>query len=615
LRGNKILSDIVVHNKYAKFNGTRRETWGEIAMRSAEMHAKKYPELSKEIWNVFGSQVFSKKVVPSMRSLQFAGKPIDLSPNRLYNCAFVAMDDYRAFSETMFNLLGGSGQGYSVQKRHTEQLPRIIKPQGTIRYVVQDSITGWADAIKFCLKAFYTGGGLPVYDFSDIREKGALLVTSGGKAPGPEPLKEAIRKIMKIMEAKEYGEQLRPIEVFDIQCYIAESVLAGGIRRSATIAIFDKNDEEMLTAKTGEWWIENPQRAMANISAVLHRGDTTREEFARIFRRTRASGSGEPGFIWSWDLDMGVNPCAEISIQSKGFCNLTEVNGSNVETMSDLVQRVKSASFIGTLQAGYTDFFYLRPAWKRNAEEDALLGVSITGIASLTWVTSDDLQRLGAIAQEENRRVAKLIGINPAKRVTCVKPSGTTSLVLGSSSGIHAWYSPYYIRRMRITKADALYPFLAEKMPDFLEDDVMRPHDTAVLSIPMKAPEDAVFRSESALDTFARVLKYAKNWVAGGHVEGLNKHNVSCTINVKDDEWDTLEEPLYEERFDYTGISLLPYDNGTYQQAPFETISEAKYNVMERALPDLDLTEVKEETDETDLSGEVACGGGGCEIR
>jgi ribonucleoside-triphosphate reductase len=310
LNGNEILSDIVVHNKYAQYLGgeQRRETWTEIVMRSAEMDAKKYPELESEIYDVYARYVLPKKVVPSMRKLQFAGKPIELSPNRLYNCAFLNMDNYRAFSETMFLLLGGSGVGYSVQSRHVEKLPSISPPKGTIRYVVQDSIIGWADAVKTLMKAYFLGGPKPRFDLRDIRPKGAHLVTSGGKAPGPVPLGDALTKIERVLEGKAYGEKLLPIEVFDIQCFIAEAVLAGGIRRSATICLFDKSDETMLTAKTGEWWITSPQRAMANISAVLHRGETSKKEFQSIFRRTRASGSGEPGFVWTYDYDYGVNP-------------------------------------------------------------------------------------------------------------------------------------------------------------------------------------------------------------------------------------------------------------------------------------------------------------------
>lgn len=617
MTGNEILSDIVVHNKYARYLGGRRETWPELVMRSAEMHAKKYPQWEKEIYEVFAKYVLPKKIVPSMRSLQFAGKPIELSPNRLYNCAFVAVDNYRAFSETMFLLLGGSGVGFSVQKRHITQLPVITPPRGSHRYVVQDSIVGWSDAIKTLMKAYFFGERRPEFDLNDLRDKGSLLVTSGGRAPGPEPLRECLRKIEGILKKKKYGERLTPIEVFDIQCFIAESVLAGGIRRSATIALFDKEDDQMLTSKTGDWWLENPQRALANISAVLHRKETSKQQFDRIFKMTRASGSGEPGFVWTYDYDMGVNPCVEISIKNCGFCNLTEVNGANLKDEDDLLERVLAATFIGTLQAGYTDFYYLRPEWKRNTEEEALLGVSITGVASMVGYSDAILQTVSKKAVEYNRYLAGELGIRPAKRVTCIKPSGTTSLVLGSSSGIHAWYADFYIRRMRLNKTEALYKYVLEKLPEFVEDDYLRPYDTAVLSIPMRSPEGAVLRSESALSTLVRVLRYAKNWIKPGHTEGLNTHNVSCTVNVQEEEWNDVKEFMWNERDNYTGISLLPYDNGSYQQAPFEEITEEKYRSMSSILAsvNIDLTQVIETEDLTDLKGEVACGGGGCEVR
>jgi ribonucleoside-triphosphate reductase len=304
-----ILSDVVVYNKYAKHTGQRRETWPEICTRSAAMFAKEYPDLEAEIYQIFGTYVMEKKVVPSMRCLQFAGKPIELSPNRLFNCAFMNMNHYRAFPETMFMLLGGSGVGFSVQRRHVDALPYIQPPLATARYVVQDSITGWADAVKTLVKAYYGMGPRPRFDFSDIREKGSALVTTGGKAPGPAPLKAALEAIEDIFFQKDYGERLSSIEVFDIQCHIAQAVLSGGVRRSATICLFDADDDAMLTAKYGQWWQDNPQRAMANISAVIDKNKGgQRDAYDKIFRILQDSGSGEPGFAFMQDLDMGYNP-------------------------------------------------------------------------------------------------------------------------------------------------------------------------------------------------------------------------------------------------------------------------------------------------------------------
>ena len=306
--GKHLLEDIIVYDKYARHIGTRRENWFEIISRVAEMHAKKFPQFESEIYDAFARFVLPKKLVPSMRSLQFAGKPIEISPSRLFNCSYVAIDDYRAFSETMFLLLGGSGVGFSVQMRHIAQLPSIKVPKGSRKYVIQDSRIGFSEAIRTLLKAYFLGRPRPIYNFQEIRPKGSPLKTSGGKAPGPEPLRKCLIKIEELLKEKEPGSKLTSLEVFDIQCYIAESVLAGGIRRSSTIALFDPYDYSMLTAKTGEWYLENPQRAMANISAVLDRKTTDKELFEKVFKMTEASGSGEPGFVFTNDPDMGVNP-------------------------------------------------------------------------------------------------------------------------------------------------------------------------------------------------------------------------------------------------------------------------------------------------------------------
>ena len=423
----KILSDITVHMKYGRYipELKRRETWDEIVTRNMEMHIKKYPEIEKEIRENY-EYVFNKQVLPSMRSLQFGGKPIEISPNRLYNCSYLPIDDWRAFSETMFLLLGGTGVGYSVQKHHVEQLPEIRKPspKRTRRYLVADSIEGWADAIKLLMKSYFgMNTSKPIFDYSDIRQKGAELVTSGGKAPGPQPLKNCIHNIKSILNKKEDGDKLTPLETHDIICHIADAVLAGGIRRAALISLFSLDDEEMLSCKFGNWWELNPQRGRANNSATILRHKITEDKFKELWSKIEASNSGEPGVFFTNDKDVGTNPCAEISLKANGFCNLTEVNVTVVESQEQLNKLVKAASFIGTLQAGYTDFHYLRDIWKRNAEKEALLGVSMTGIASGA-VLPYDLKEASAVVVQENIRVAELIGINPAARTTSVKPSG-----------------------------------------------------------------------------------------------------------------------------------------------------------------------------------------------
>jgi ribonucleoside-diphosphate reductase alpha chain len=552
-----------------------------------------------------------------MRSLQFGGKPIEISPNRIYNCAYMPIDHLDSFSEAMFLLLGGTGVGYSVQKHHVEKLPEIKKPNltRTRRYLISDSIEGWADAIKVLMESYFgSKSSSPVFDFSDIRAKGARLVTSGGKAPGPQPLKDCLHNIKKILDTKEDGDKLSPLEVHDIVCFIADAVLAGGIRRAALISLFSADDDEMLASKSGNWWELNPQRGRANNSAVLMRHKITSEYFQDIWKRIELSGSGEPGIYLSNDKDWGTNPCCEIALRPYQFCNLCEVNGSDIESQEDFESRVKAAAFIGTLQAGYTDFHYLRDVWKRTTEKDALIGVGMTGIGSGV-VLGYDMKKAAKVVKEENERVSTLIGINKSARTTTVKPSGTSSLVLGTSSGIHAWHNDYYVRRIRVGKNEAIYTYLLINHPELIEDEYFRPHDTAVISIPQKAPEGAIMRTESVFQLLERVKKVSQEWVKPGHRSGSNTHNVSATISIRENEWDLVGQWMWDNKDFYNGLSVLPYNGGTYTQAPFEDITKEKYEEMFKHLHSIDLTKVIELDDNTDLSGELACAGGACEIK
>jgi ribonucleoside-triphosphate reductase (thioredoxin) len=610
-----ILSKIIVHMKYAKYSDSekRRETWEEICYRNRDMHINKYPELTTEIVNLYNKYIIPKKVLPSMRSAQFSGKPIELSPNRIYNCCFMPIDDYRAFSETMFLLLGGTGVGYSVQNNHVSKLPAVIKPTKKRRFLISDSIEGWADAVKALMKSYMKGTSEPIFDFSDIRKKGTLLKTSGGKAPGPAPLKECLFKIKQKLDTKENGQNLTSLEVHDIICYIADAVLAGGIRRAALISLFDMDDDQMLTCKFGNWWELNPQRGRANNSAVIKRNLITKSEFDKLWEKMKASGSGEPGIYFTNNPDWGTNPCCEIALRPFQFCNLTEVNVNDVESQQDLNDRVRAAAFLGTLQAGYTDFHYIRDIWKRTTEKDSLLGVSMTGIASGA-VLDLNLEEASSIVLEENKRVSEIIGVSPAARATCVKPAGTTSLVIGSSSGIHAWHDPYYVRRVRVSKDEAIYSYLLQNNPEVLEDDFYNPNG-AVISIPIKAPEKAIFRNESPLQLLERIKRFSQEWVKTGHIKGDNTHNVSATVSLKDDEWEEVSSWMWENRDYYNGLSILPYDGGSYKQAPFETISKEEYETRYSTIKNIDLRQVIEDNDNTDLSGELACAGGSCEIK
>ena len=615
-KSNQILSDITVYMKYARFleEKNRRETWEELVTRNKKMHIKKYPNLESEIEEAY-KYVYNKKVLPSMRSMQFGGKPIEVAPNRIYNCAYMPIDNIASFSECMFLLLGGTGVGYSVQKHHVEKLPEIQKPNSkrTRRFLINDSIEGWADAVKALIGSYFKGGTKLKFDFSDIRPKGARLVTSGGKAPGPQPLKECLVKVQGILEEMENGDRLEPIQVHDIVCHIADAVLAGGIRRAALISLFSAHDEEMLAAKADNWWETNPQRGRANNSIVLMRHRITKEYFMNLWDRVKASNSGEPGFYFTNDKDWGTNPCCEIALRPYQFCNLVEVNASDIDSQEEYEARARAATFIATLQAGYTDFHYLREVWRRNTEKDALIGVSMTGIAS-GKVLELDMKAAASAVKQTNKRVASQIGIRPAARTTCVKPAGTTSLTLGTSSGIHAWHNEHYIRRIRVGKNEAIYTHLLIHHPELVEDEYFRPHDTAVIGVPQKAPEGAITRSESALQLLKRVSRVSGEWVKPGHSKGQNTHNVSATITIKPDEWPDVGDWMWENRETYNGLSVLPHADHTYKQAPFEDCSPEKYQVLYEALNDVDLTKIVEFDDSTNLSGELACSGGSCEV-
>jgi hypothetical protein len=936
----EILSDITVYMKYARYlkNKKRRETWREIVTRNKNMHKKKFPELASEIDSVY-ELVYDKKVLPSMRSLQFGGKPIEISPNRIFNCAYLPIDDYQAFSEIMFLLLGGSGVGYSVQKHHVEKLPEIRKPRQDRkrRFLIGDSIEGWADSIKVLIRSYFEGLSTPEFDFSDIRQKGLPLITSGGKAPGPQPLKDCIHNIIKVLDSVENGTQLSSINCHDIICYIADAVLSGGIRRSALISLFSIDDEEMLTCKYGNWWEQNPQRARANNSAMALRHKISEEDFISLWDKIEKSHSGEPGILFSNDKEWGTNPCqpgsapvltskgirefrelkigdliwsesgwtkvinkassgykevykyrttagvfygtsnhrvinngeklevgssdsidilvgeynvgviheydiqdimdgivfgdgsvhkasnnliylcvgqddndyfdseisslikeyrpglaeyayeietsimpheldytykrivpprffygdrnkvcgflrglftangsicgeritlkassatvieqvqvmlssigirsyfttnkkskikwhngeyeskesydlnitidrskflnsvgfiqkykidkikdviskitkigrikntydivseefiskeevfditvdneshtywtgscnvsncCEIGLKNCQFCNLTEINASNIESQTDFNERSRAAAFIGTLQASYTNFHYLRDIWRKTTEKEALLGVGLTGICS-GKILNLNIKEAAKEALKENERVSKLININKSARILTVKPSGTSSLVVGSSSGVHAWFDKYYIRRLRVGKNEPIYKYLAENHPELVEDEYFKPTIQAVISVPQKAPSEAIFRFEDVIDMLERVKKFNLEWVKEGHRSGANKHNVSATIYIGDNDWQRVGQWLWENRDSYNGLSVLPYDGGTYVQAPFESIDEDRYNELVKVLKKIDITKITEEEDNTELKEQVACSSGACDI-
>jgi ribonucleoside-diphosphate reductase alpha chain len=629
--GLEALSKITVFSKYAKFipSKNRRETWDEIVNRYEDMMIAKYPLLSAAIVET-AKMIREKKVLPSMRALQFAGPAAEVNNARIYNCCYLPIDSLHSFSESMFLLLGGTGVGYSVQRHHVAELPAITKPGKARTYLIEDSIMGWADAVKVLMKAYLEGGFMPKFDFRAIREKGATLVTAGGKAPGPEPLKLCLAHVQAMLDRKQEGEKLSSLECHDILCHIANSVLAGGIRRSAMISLFDHDDEEMITCKYGNWWETNEQRGRANNSAVLQRGEVNEEEFMALWKRVEASGSGEPGLYWTNNKDWGTNPCCEIALRPYQFCNLCEVNVSDITDQEDLNARVAAAAFFGTLQAGFFNFHYLRPIWAKTTQKDALLGIGMTGIGS-GEILKYDLEIAADVAKNVNSMISEKIGTNEAARINCIKPSGTTSLVLGTASGIHAWHNDFYLRTMRFNKNEDIAQYLMTNHPELCEDDVLRPTDTVCVRIPVKAPEGSILRTETAIDTLERVKHFSDKWIKPGHINGDNTHNVSATISIDSnrtydtilpnkgagtyDEWEVVGEWMWLNRESYNGLSVLPYWGGTYQQAPFEDITEEEYNKRIVTLKELDLTNVTEANDNVEFGQVAACAGGACEVN
>eukprot|EP00056_Hartaetosiga_gracilis_P016129 m.3975 g.3975 ORF g.3975 m.3975 type:complete len:711 (+) comp3781_c0_seq1:99-2231(+) len=636
LTANNLLSDLTIYSKYARYKEKegRREVWDEIVDRNMSMHVEKFPHLKDEIVEAY-EYVRLKRVLPSMRSLQFAGKAITVNNTRMFNCAFLPITSTRDFAEIMFLLLSGTGVGFSVQTHHVAQLPFVEHPDHTLTptiHTIEDSIEGWAEAAHVLMEAYLpSAGGLNggysrdgfthkqtkrhpvVFDFSAIRAEGSPLQTAGGKAPGATPLKKALDAVEKVLKAHPERTPLSAIRVHDIVCHLSTCVASGGIRRSALISLFSPEDEEMMKAKDGSWWESHSERAMANNSVVLRRQTLTHDVFNSLWNRVRSSGSGEPGIYISNHKDWGTNPCCEIALEPYQFCNLTEIDVSRVNTQDDLNKLARAAAFIGTLQTSYTNFHFLRSIWKETTDRSALIGVSMTGIASGT-VMSLDVGEAARHAVEENKRVASKIGVNPADRVTTVKPAGTTSLVVGTSSGVHAWHAKYYIRRIRVDKKEPIYSHLLNYSPDLLEDDVFNPEKTAIISFPQQAPKSAILRSESAIQLLERVRQLHSEWIRGGHVFGENTNNVSTTVSLKEKEWEDVGNWMWEHSSSWNGLCVLPYDDHSYKQAPFEEINKEEYLRLSKLLHVFDLRDVKEDTDETALQGELACAGGQCEV-
>jgi len=604
----KLMADSKFYMDYSRWQNDkdRSETWEDAVYRVMDMHREYYKnkmtdKLSKMI-DFVEEYYLNKKIVGSQRALQFGGEQLIKHPTRLYNCSASYCDRPRFFQETMFMLLCGAGVGFSVQKHHVGKLPAIKKRHNkTKTFTIPDSIEGWSDAFGVLISSYVTedapfpeySGYKVEFDYSQIRPKGAFI-SGGFKAPGPDGLKNSIEHCESLLEgelSKQLITKIRPIVAYDFVMYMSDAVLSGGVRRSATICLFSKDDEEMLTAKTGDWFVTNPQRGRSNNSVVIKRDEITRYEWKEIIQNVKQVG--EPGFVFVDDYEQLMNPCCEIGLRSydlvtgnSGFsmCNLTEINGALCRSKDDLLKAAKAASILGTLQAGYTDFTYLTEESKRIVEREALLGVSITG-----WMNNPDIlfnkdnMIEGAHEVKKwNRIVAEIIGINVASRTTCTKPSGNTSTILGSASGIHAEHAPMYFRNVQMNEQSDILKEIVDANPEMVQDSVWSNNKTdKVVSFPIISPEGSIYKKDvMGVKQLEYVLEAQRYWVEEGTnvelcVDPTQRHNVSNTISV--DDWDEVEEFIFQNRQWFTGVSLLSeMGDKAYAQAPFTEVFEAQ---------------------------------------
>jgi len=603
-------------SKYARWveEKNRRETWKEAVERVKNMMHTKYADfgISEDI-NWAYDMMYKKKVLGSQRALQFGGEPILKRHAKIYNCTSSYCDRLRFFQECFWLLLCGSGTGFSVQKHHVAKLPtlehNIENNSLGSKFVVEDSIEGWSDALGVLLSSYFSKpieefkqykNSYVVFDYSNIRPKGSSLNSGVGKAPGFEPLANGIEKIRALLDRciANGQKKLRPIDAYDIVMHSSDAVLSGGVRRSASLALFSANDEEMAKAKTGNWFIDNPQRARSNNSALLLKDDTTFEEFNNLMESVKEFG--EPGFIWSDSTEMTFNPCVEVGMWpvdeksgKSGWqgCNLSTINCSSIEDEDDFYERCKAAAIIGTLQAGFTKLDYLGDISCRIFEREALLGVSLTGIMEKhELVLTEKVLKNGAkIAVDTNKLIAKKIGINQAARVTCLKPEGTSSSMLGTSSGIHPHHAKRYIRHVQANVLEAPYQHFKNYNPQACEKSSWSANNTdEVIKFPIEVPDGAKLKNQlPAIEMLSIVKDTQKNWVYSGKNKSLCtqeflNHNVSNTVTVKPDEWEDVTKYIYNHRKFFAGISLIPQSGDKdYPQAPFTTVYTSREIVKE----------------------------------
>jgi ribonucleoside-diphosphate reductase alpha chain len=603
--------------KYARWveGKNRRETWKEAVDRVRQMMHDVYDSfdgVSEEIDWAY-DMMYKKKVLGSQRALQFGGEPILKRHAKIYNCTSSYCDRLRFFQECFWLLLCGSGTGFSVQKHHVAKLPKLRHntPKGRpVKHVIDDSIEGWSDALGILLTSYFSEPSdvrfkdfqnvNVTFDYSQIRPKGTPLSSGVGKAPGPEPLEYALDKIRAVLDRciSDGQDKLRPIDAYDIVMHSSDAVISGGVRRSASLALFSPEDEEMAKAKTGNWFIDNPQRGRSNNSALLLKDETTYEQFAELMESVKEFG--EPGFIWSESKDMIFNPCVEIGMWpvdettgKSGWqgCNLSTINCSSLDDEEDFYERCRAAAIIGTLQAGFTKLEYLGKTSENIFDREALLGVSLTGIMEKhDLVLSEKVLKKGAaIAVKTNKEVCKKININQAARVTCLKPEGTSSTMLGTSSGIHPHHAKRYIRHVQANKIEAPYNHFKSYNPQACEHSVWSANDTdEVIRFPIEVPDGSKLKNQLPAVEMLEVVKNTQvHWVNSGKNKELCtqqylSHNVSNTITVKPDEWEDVTKFIYKNRKYYAGISLIPQSGDKdYPQAPFTTVYTCREIVKE----------------------------------
>ena len=619
--------EYIAASRYARFvdEKGRRENWGETVQRYVDYVFSRTEKISGnlQLKDELMKAIYGLEVMPSMRAVMTAGKSADRDNTCVYNCSYLPIDDQKSFDEAMYILLCGTGVGFSVESKYINQLPdvpeKLFNSEHTLQ--VHDSKEGWAKALRLLIAHLYAGE-IPKWDVSKVRPAGARLKTFGGRASGPEPLVDLFNFTVNLFKNAK-GRKLHSLECHDLMCKIGEVVVVGGVRRSAMISLSDLDDERIRHAKAGPWWETAPHRALANNSAVYNETPTVgkfMEEWLSLYN----SHSGERGIFnreaakktvakyghRDVDYEFGTNPCSEIILRPYQFCNLTEVVVRHDDTKSDLIRKVRLAAILGTIQATFTKFPYLRKVWQRNTEDERLLGVSLTGIYDnkLTCTQGEELNALLSELREEarsaNKEFAELLGIPASAAITCVKPSGTVSQLVDSASGIHPRHSKFYIRRVRGDSKDPLTQFLIQQgVPN--EPCVYKPTQTTVFSFPQKAPDGLVRSDVTPISHLSLWLTYQRNWC---------EHKPSVTISVEEKDWPSVGAWTWENFSEISGVSYLPYDGGTYRQAPYEECTEEEYNELKAKVPTIKWEEFKEITDNVEGAQQLACVAGVCEI-